>query len=170
MGSPTKSFQHVYRRIATGGYYTNAEFPVQGDKPDHKQVSGKPAYLLAPVFRLFQLNDSEQGHSEILSFPRDQRAGRLSVGAQEMLLHFEQLDHYRAVQNSDLDNLLAEYADEGMKNTPEHLARIAHRYAQTMEDCQARCLLELMARVLDQLPPGDKSPCPLDERGPGVVK
>lgn len=170
MAYPSKSFQHVYRRIATGGYYTNAKFPVQGTKPDHTQVSGKPSYLLAPVFRLFELHEDPDQSIEILSFPRDRRAGSISVGQNEIELHFQRLDQYRAVQNSDLDHLLAEYAHEGMSNAPERLAMIAHRYAQTMEDCQVRCLLELMARVLDQGAVAYKKAHPLAELPESMIK
>ena len=145
-----RSFQDVYLRHSTGGYYTRANFPVQQKRPDHYEASGKPCFLLAPVFRLFLWHEtSPSEHEEIVSFPHDGHRERISVGHEEMYLHFEHMPQLRAVQNSDLEALLAEYSREGMTSDPHSLARVAHRYAMTMSDSQARCLLELMARVLD---------------------
>lgn len=145
-----RSFQDVYLRHSTGGYYTRARFPVQPRHADHYEASGKPCFLLSPVFRLFLWNEkSPSEHEEILSFPHEGHRERISVGHEEMYLHFERMPQFRAVQNSDLEVLLAEYSNEGTTSDPQSLARVAHRYALTMSDSQARCLLELMARVLD---------------------
>ena len=145
-----RSFQDVYLRHSTGGYYTRAKFPVQPKRADHYEASGKPCFLFAPVFRLFLWNEnSPSEQEEILSFPHEGHRECISVGHEEMYLHFEHMPQLRAVQNSDLEALLAEYSNEGMTSDPQSLARVAHRYAITMSDSQARCVLELMARVLD---------------------
>lgn len=123
---------------------------MQPKRADHYEASGKPCFLLAPVFRLFLWNEENLSeHEEIFSFPHEGHRERISVGHEEMYLYFEHMPQLRAVQNSDLDALLAEYSKEGMTSDSYSLARVAHRYAMTMSDSQARCLLELMARVLD---------------------
>ena len=142
-----RSFQNVYLRRSTGVYYTRARWSVSPKKADHELVSGKPSFLLAPVFRLFRVEvDNVANYQEVFDIPKSGRA-HISVGLQELELHFDLLPEFRAVQNSELNALLAEY--DHMPSEPRSLAKIAHRYAITMEDCQARCLLELMARVLD---------------------
>ena len=149
--SPSRGFQNVYLRRSTGGYYTRARFPIQPKKADHELINGKPSFLLAPVFRLFKVIDgSVDKDQEILEFPRDGRQARVSIGKEELEVYFDLLPEYRAVQNSNLEVLLAEYEhDPQSQPNPRNLAKAAHRYAATMEDSQARCLLELMARVLD---------------------
>lgn len=150
MHCPSRSFQPVFEQLSTGRYFTWDQFPVQPGKPDHVQVSGKPSHLLVPAFRVFQLTpDASDKHKELLSFPKAHYRERISVGQQELALYFEEKKDLRAVQNSDLQTLIQEYTDEGLGRTPQGLARLAHRYALTMEDCQARCILELMAQLLD---------------------
>ena len=162
---PSRGFQNVYLRRATGGYYTRARFPVQSKKADHELVNGKPSFLLAPVFRLFRVIDnSVSSHEELLTFPQDRHDTRISVGREEMELYFDALPEFRAVQNSNLEVLLNEYDhDKNSKPNPTNLAKAAHRYAATMEDSQARCLLELMARVLDEHFPQNEDVLPLVE-------
>lgn len=158
-------------RRSTGGYYTRADFPFYPGKPDHAHVSGKPAYMLEPVFRLFIVRESTlPQYEEIPSFPRDNRYERLSVGKEEMQLYFDSMPDYRAVQNSNLGELLEQYTHEGMTNNSKNLARMAHRYAATMADSQVRCLLELMARVLDENNGKLSLHGPLASEGLGVVK
>lgn len=166
----TRSFQNVYLRRSTGVYYTRARWPVSPKKADHELVSGKPSFLLAPVFRLFRVDvDNVENYQEIFNVPRSGRTN-ISVGLQELELHFDLLPEFRAVQNSDLNALLVEYEREHLSSEPGSLAKIAHRYAMTMEDGQARCLLELMARVLDTQFPVQTATIPLVGNGEDVVK
>lgn len=169
--SPLRGFQNVYLRRTTGGYYTRARFPVQPKKADHELINGKPSFLLAPVFRLFKVIDGNlDNHHEVLDFPRDGWQSVVSVGREEIEVHFDLLPEYRAVQNSNLEVLLAEYDhDPQSQPNPRNLAKAAHRYAATMEDCQARCLLELMARVLDAHFPHEEV-LPLAEDDAAVLK
>ena len=147
---PSRSFQTVFEQLSTGRYFTWSEFQVQPGKPDHAQASGKPSYLLVPAFRVFRLLPGPTAkHEELLSFPRAHYRERISVGQQELALYFEEKKTLRAVQNSSLETLIAEYEADGLVREPQALARMAHRYALTMEDSQVRCILELMAQRLD---------------------
>lgn len=147
---PSRSFQTVFEQLSTGRYFTWSEFQVQPGKPDHAQASGKPSYLLVPAFRVFRLTPGPTAkHEELLSFPKAHYRERISVGQQELALYFEEKTALRAVQNSSLEALIDEYEAEGLVREPQTLAKMAHRYALTMEDCQVRCILELMAQLLD---------------------
>lgn len=148
---PSRSFQPVFEQLSTGRYFTWDQFPVQPGKPDHTQAGGKPSYLLVPAFRVFQLTPDESGkHKELPLFPKAHYRERISVGQQELVLYFEEKQDLRAVHNSDLQTLIQEYTNEGLGRDPQGLARLAHRYAMTMEDCQARCILELLAQLVDE--------------------
>lgn len=151
MDCPSRSFQPVFEHLSTGRYYTWSQFQVQPGKPDHAQASGKPCYLLEPAFRVFQLTPGGTSkHHELRSFPKAHYRERISVGQHEMAVYFAEKENLRAVQNSDLPTLIGEYEAEGLTRNPQGLAQLAHRYARTMEDCQARCILELLAQFVDE--------------------
>lgn len=144
-----QGLQNVYVRIDTGNYYTKADFPVQESRPDHKTLSGKPSFMLEPVLRLFQ-HEKDQ-FVEVFEFPvfRERQSSKISVGKQELETYFQILPQYKALQNSDIEELIDEYEWNGAK--PDRLASIAHRLARTAKDSQLRCVLELMARELDKI-------------------
>lgn len=145
------SYQRVYLKIENGCFYTRTDFPMSHTRKDHCTLSGKPSFMISPVFRLFTYDENEPSIPgvEIYDFPVDNSQRMISVGKNELDTYFKEVVGVGAVQESNIEDLLQIYEHEGRDSNPKGMAAAAHRLARTMRDSQARCLLELMARFID---------------------
>lgn len=148
--------QKVYRHRPTGDLYV-VEHGVFGAQVG---LSGQRFLTLAPVMRLFYRETgavadvalSEEAYA-VLS---DSYALELVVTPAEFAIDFEEVPELGARQNSDIQALLAQYADEGCNHANlQWVAMAGLRYAQSMGDSQVRCLLHTLAEHVQKT-------CPLD--------
>lgn len=146
-----KRAKAVYRQKSTGDLYVIT----QGDLGRIVDEAGARYYLLGRVHRLCEVASGqvvpEPRPGESHSVLQEHYAHDLLVAKERFPVEFEPVPELGDLGNDPIEQLLAEYEDEGCDHEDvDFLIRASYRYVDTMCDSQVRCLLFAMARRLDR--------------------
>ena len=143
-------YRTIYQELATGYCYIRTYSTATQVRPDHTNLNGKPSVLLELARFVFDRDTHEHITIEYPSgaFRNMAQPFNRSVGVTELAVFFKECKQWGAVQNTPLDKLLQEYDENKWGRDPLKMAKMAIRYAESMEDSQMRCLLASMAYLL----------------------
>lgn len=138
--------QKVHRHKLSGDLYVVE----RGQFGGLVSPAGTRFLTLSPVQRLFDRQTrcpvERSLGEEAYAALEDNHALELVVTCAEFASDFEEVPGWGACQNSDIQDLLAQYEAECCDHTDlRWVVQASQRYVQSMDDSQVRCLLHTLA-------------------------
>jgi hypothetical protein len=141
----------VYKHRATGDLYAVTE---GGFGNLVQWGSLERSFVLAPVIRLMCRETGKEAKdypfpAEPYQLLIEQLCVALTVTDRQLAADFDELPDYYAMQNSDITEVLRSYTDENCDFSDlQWVADSALRLQEGLGNCQARCLLYVLANVV----------------------